>query len=142
SNHRNDANRSLPALATLALLWNVPGITFVSLQKGAGEDEARSTELPIVHLGSDICDFADTASIIDQLDLVICVDTAVAHVAGALGKPCWVLLPAIGCDWRWMRDRSDSPWYPGALRLFRQKQRGDWSDTIAEVETALREFVR
>ncbi|MFM0141718.1 tetratricopeptide repeat protein [Paraburkholderia sp. RL18-085-BIA-A] len=140
--HANDAQRSLTALDALRPLWSIPGISFVSLQKGAGEDEARDTELPIVDLGSDIRDFADTAAIVDQLDLVICVDTAVAHVAGALGKPCWVLLPAIGCDWRWMQDRTDSPWYPGALRLFRQKRRGDWSSVIDEVANALREFVR
>jgi hypothetical protein len=138
--HSNDGNRSLPGLATLTPLWSIPGITFVSLQKGAGEDEARCTELPIVDLGSDIRDFADTAAIVEQLDLVICVDTAVAHVAGALGKPCWVLLPAIGCDWRWMRDRSDSPWYPGALRLFRQKERGDWSGVVDEMVSALAGF--
>lgn len=138
----NDHNRSIPGLEALAPLWSVPGITFVSLQKGQGEDEACSTELPIIHLGSDIQDFADTAAIVDHLDLVICVDTAIAHIAGALGKPCWVLLPAIGCDWRWMRDRSDSPWYPGALRLFRQKQRGDWSAVVDEVANTLREFMR
>ncbi len=139
--HRNDANRSLPGLDTLRPLWSVPGISFVSLQKGAAEEEAATSSLPIVHLGSDIRDFADTAAIVDQLDLVICVDTAVAHVAGALGKPCWVLLPAIGCDWRWLRDRSDSPWYPGAMRLFRQKERGDWSSVIDEVAAALRDCV-
>lgn len=141
-NLRNDANRSLPSLATLAPLWRVPGVSFVSLQKGAGEEEARSSELPIIDAGSDIRDFADTAAIVEQLDLVICVDTSVAHVAGALGKPCWVLLPAIGCDWRWLRDRSDSPWYPGVMRLFRQKRHGDWDSVIDDVAKALGELAR
>src|SRR6185312_11452333 len=101
--HRNDADRSLPGLTTLARLWNVPGMTFVSLQKGQGEDEARQLPAPekIPSLGADIMDFADTAAIVAQLDLVICVDTAIAHIAGALGKPCWVLLPIFNTDWRW-----------------------------------------
>ncbi|MGF6837082.1 hypothetical protein QF001_000949 [Paraburkholderia youngii] len=141
SGHANDGSRSLPGLSTLTRLWGIPGVNFVSLQKSAGEDDARTAGLPLTHLGSDIADFADTAAIVDQLDLVICVDTAVAHVAGALGKPCWVMLPAIGCDWRWMRDRSDSPWYPGALRLFRQKKPGEWSGVVDELVSALSEFV-
>jgi Flp pilus assembly protein TadD len=141
SAHSNDTHRSLPSLNALRPLWRIPGITFVSLQKGAGEEDVGASGLPIAHLGSDIRDFADTAAIIDQLDLVICVDTAIAHVTGALGKPCWVLLPAIGCDWRWLQGRSDSPWYPHVLRLFRQKEQGDWSSVIDEVAIALRNCV-
>ena len=137
--HKNDANRSLPGLSTLAPLWSLPGVTFVSLQKGQGEDEAATppTGQPILHLGSGIQDFADTAAIVAQLDLVICIDTAIAHLAGALGKPCWVLLSAIGTDWRWLRERTDSPWYPGVIRLFRQSKAGDWATTINEVAHAL-----
>jgi tetratricopeptide (TPR) repeat protein len=141
--HKNDANRSLPSLSILAPLWSVPGITFVSLQKGQGEDEAATppTGQPIVHMGSGIQDFADTAAIVAQLDLVICIDTAIAHLAGALGKPCWVLLPAHGTDWRWLQERTDSPWYPGVMRLFRQTKAGDWAATISDATQALGTWV-
>lgn len=77
-------------------------------------------------------DFADTAAIIARLDLVISIDTAVAHLAGAMGKPCWTLLPYVHCDWRWLRDRGDSPWYPG-MKLYRQAQPQDWSQTLDQV---------
>ena len=86
-------------------------------------------------LTEQIHDFADTAALIEQLDLVITVDTSVAHLAGALGKPVWVLLPA-NYDWRWMLDRDDSPWYP-TMRLFKQTSLGDWSTVVAAVRTAL-----
>lgn len=76
-----------------------------------------------------------------QLDLVICIDTAIAHLAGALNKPCWVLLLVIGTDWRWLRERADSPWYPGVMRLFRQTKTGDWAATIGEVAQALETWV-
>ena len=140
--HGNDRNRSLPALAALAPLWDVPGITFVSLQKGQGEDEATTPPpgQPLTHVGTDINDFADSAAIIAQMDLVICVDTAIAHLAGALGKPCWVLLPRVGTDWRWLEDRNDSPWYPQTMRLFRQSDQDDWAPTILAVAEALHRF--
>jgi hypothetical protein len=114
--HPNESNRSLQGLAALAPLWSVPGVKFVSLQKGLGEDEGKNppNEQPLVHLGSEIADFADVAAIVAQLDLVITIDTAVAHLAGALAKPCWVLLPASRTDWRWLHERQDSPWYPGS----------------------------
>ena len=139
--NKNDANRSLPSLAPLAPLWSVPGIAFVSLQKGAGEDEANTppANQPLTHLGSDMADFADCAAILIQLDLLICVDTAVAHLAGALGTPCWMLLPDYDSDWRWFEKRSDSPWYPKVLRLFRQTSDGDWKNVVARVVVALRE---
>jgi FkbM family methyltransferase len=139
--HDNDANRSLPHLSVLAPLWQVPGISFVSLQKGRGEDEARQPPpgQPLLHLGDDIADFADTAAIIAQLDLVITVDSAAAHIAGALGKPVWLLLPGFCTDWRWLLERTDSPWYPGVMRLFRQpREASSWDDTIREMATALR----
>ncbi len=85
-------------------------------------------------------DLADTADLVAELDLVVTVDTAVAHLAGAMGKPCWVLLPARGTDWRWMRARRDSPWYP-SIRLYRQRTPGDWSGVVAEVEADLRRLV-
>jgi tetratricopeptide (TPR) repeat protein len=138
----NDANRSLPGLATLAPLWDIPGVHFVSLQKGQGEDEAAASQPGplLTHVGSDIKDFADSAAIVAQLDLVICVDTAIAHLAGALGTPCWVLLPSVNAAWRWLDERTDSPWYPGTMRLFRQRDLDDWAPTILEVAQALRHF--
>ncbi|MDB5970431.1 MAG: tetratricopeptide repeat-containing protein [Hydrocarboniphaga sp.] len=137
-NHKNDLNRSLPGLAALAPLWSVPGIQFISLQKGQGEDEAAAppASQPLLDLGSQIRDFADTAAIVQQLDLVICVDTAIAHLAGALATPCWLLLP-VNIDWRWQLQRSDSLWYPGALRLFRQSEIGNWSGPLDQVLAAL-----
>lgn len=137
--HANDRYRSLPALASLRPLWDVPGIAWISLQKGQAEDEAAAPPAgqPLVALGSAITDFADLAAVVAQLDLVICVDTAVAHLAGALGKQAWVLLPAFATDWRWQHDRADSPWYPGVLRLFRQRTAGDWDGVVQEVAQAL-----
>lgn len=141
--HKNDANRSIPNLAALAVLWSIPGIVFVSLQKGQGEEEATTPpkDQPIIHLGSDIEDFADTAAIVSQLDMVICIDSSIAHLTGALNKPCWVLLPASRTDWRWLRERTDSPWYPGTMRLFRQAKPGDWETTIGGVAKELRAWV-
>lgn len=143
-NFENDADRSLPSLAELAPLWGVAGVNFISLQKGEGEDEAMHPPagLEIVPLGAQMADFADTAAVIASLDLVICVDTAVAHLAGALGKACWVLLPDYKTDWRWMVGRTDSPWYPGVMRLFRQQTMGDWNPVVAELADALGMLVR
>jgi hypothetical protein len=135
----NDADRSLPSLDVLAPLGAIAGVNFVSLQKGAGEDEAAQPPggMRLIDLGARLEDFADTAAVVTSLDLVICVDTAIAHLAGALGKPCWVLLPAYKTDWRWLTDRTDSPWYPGIMRLFRQSTMGNWADVVAEVASAL-----
>lgn len=135
----NDADRSLPSLAALAPLGEVPGIAFFSLQKGAGEEEAGHADAPfkVTDLAPAIANFADTAACIMNLDLVISVDTAVAHLAGALGKPCWVLLPDYQTDWRWLTERSDTPWYPQVMRLFRQTEAGNWDPVIAEVKAAL-----
>ncbi|ADE10816.1 tetratricopeptide repeat protein [Sideroxydans lithotrophicus] len=140
----NDADRSLPGLDMLVPLAAVPGVRFISLQKGAGEAEALAPPagLPITHIGSQLADFADTAAVVMNLDLVICVDTAIAHLAGALGKPCWVLLPDYKPDWRWMAERSDSPWYPGTMRLFRQPAMGDWKSVIVELVAALEQWQR
>ena len=143
--HKNDANRSLPGLATLAPLWSVHGITFISLQKGQGEDEAMDPpdQQPLLHLGSDLQDFADTAAVVSQLDLVICIDSAIAHLTGALNKPCWVLLPSHHTDWRWLRNRNDSPWYPEVLKLFRMHStQSNWASTINEVTQSLLEWAQ
>jgi len=136
--HHNDANRSIPSLATLAPLWSVPGLRFVSLQKGQGEDEARHPPAaqPLLDLGADVKDFADSAAIVAQLDLVICVDTSIAHLAASLGKPCWVMLPERDVDWRWMHERDDSPWYPQSLRLFRRAPGEDWAVSVERVRQA------
>lgn len=139
----NDADRSLPSLATLAPLAAVAPVRWYSLQVGAGQDEIRSSPagMTIAPLSDDFTDFADTAAALMHLDLVIAVDTAVAHLAGALARPCWVLLPAYKPDWRWLAGRDDSPWYPGVMRLFWQTQMGDWAPTIAALVQALKERV-
>lgn len=140
----NDAARSLCSLNDLASLGQVAGVRFFSLQKGAGEDETAGTvaPFPIVALGAAIADFSDTAAIMINLDLVISVDTAAAHLAGALGRPCWVMLPDWKTDWRWLAGRTDSPWYPGVMRLFRQDASGAWAPVVAELKQALSERVQ
>jgi tetratricopeptide (TPR) repeat protein len=141
STHKNDANRSLP-LAQLAPLFETAGLQCVSLQselRGADRDMLR--DLPnLVHLGDELGDFADTAAIISLLDVVVSVDTAVAHLAGALGKPVLILLPR-AADFRWMRERADTPWYPTA-RLLRQPAFGDWDSVIGRMRDELRPFQR
>jgi ADP-heptose:LPS heptosyltransferase len=97
--------------------------------------------MALFNAGSQLENFADTAAVVMNLDLVICVDTAIAHLTGALGKPCWVVLPAYKTDWRWLSERTDSPWYPEVMRLFRQAEMGDWTPVILEVAQALGDFV-
>ena len=124
-----DQRRSLSA-GDLAPLLEVAEVEFVGLQLDSpADDRIRS-------LAGFLSDFADTAALIDQLDLVISVDTAVAHLAAAMGKPVWLLSRHDGC-WRWLTGREDSPWYP-SLRLFRQTRRGDWGSVVARVAAALR----
>ncbi len=139
----NDRNRSLPNLETLKGLWDVPGVEFVSLQKGEGEEQGVRPPAgqPLTNVSPQLSDLGATAAVIQGLDLVITVDTAVAHLAGALGKPCFVMLPQIGLDWRWLTGRSDSPWYP-TLTLFRQTTSADWSPVVAQMARALRELVQ
>jgi ADP-heptose:LPS heptosyltransferase len=83
-----------------------------------------------------VADFADSASIVAQLDLVICVDTSIAHLAASLGKPCWVMLPESDIDWRWLHERGDSPWYPHTLRLFHRAAGENWSASVERVRQA------
>ncbi|GAX60010.1 hypothetical protein SCALIN_C05_0095 [Candidatus Scalindua japonica] len=118
-------------------LLNIQGTAFYSLQKGpaSGETENTPPGIKIINLNNQLRDFADTAAIIDNLDLVISVDTAVAHLAGALGKPVWNLLH-FAPDWRWLLNRNDSPWYP-EMRLFRQNILNDWTYLFKEVKNAL-----
>jgi cytochrome P450 len=112
------------------------------LQKGepAVQAAAPPPGLSLHDWTNELTDFADTAALIEALDLVITVDTAVAHVAGALGKPVWILSRFDAC-WRWLTERDDSPWYPSA-RLWRQPEPGDWSGVVAKVAAALRDLVR
>lgn len=132
-------SRSLPGLASLAPLWAVAGIDFFSLQKGEAEEQAANppADQPLLDLGPRTGNFAETARLLEQLDLLICVDTAIAHLAGSLGRPCWVMLRSQP-DWRWLAGRDDSPWYPGCLRLLRQEQPGDWTPLVLKVQEALR----
>ena len=136
--HRNDRNRSIH-LRQLLPLFGVPGVRFFSLQKGkASEQIAAAGGVELMDWTAELNDFAETAALIASLDLVIAVDTAVAHLAGAMGKPVWILLPNVP-DWRWMLERQDSPWYPTA-RLFRQSRRGDWESVIGRVGEALKKL--
>jgi hypothetical protein len=139
SAHQTDQRRSLHVSALLPLL-RIPGITFVSLQKGE-TTQPQIGELPEdlrpFDCMNEVSTFDDTAAIIAHLDLVITVDTSVAHLAAAMGKPVWILSRFDGC-WRWLKDRDDSPWYP-TVRLFRQTRPGDWNEVIERVALALSE---
>jgi tetratricopeptide (TPR) repeat protein len=139
--HVNDRHRTI-AFARLDPLLATPGLQFIGVQRDLrlGEAELLSGDRRILHLGGELTDFADTAAVITLSDLVISVDTALAHLAGALGKPVWILLP-FAPDWRWMLDREDSPWYPTA-RLFRQPAIGEWDGPIARVQRELAQLVR
>lgn len=134
--HNNDHSRSV-GLHQLGALAAVPGVVFVSLQKG--EAAARVADwpgpAPLVDLGPLLGDFEDTAAVIAQLDLVVAVDTAIVHLAGAMGVPAWVMLP-YAADWRWLRARADSPWYPG-MRLFRPPATRRWDAVTSDVAAAL-----
>jgi Flp pilus assembly protein TadD len=134
--HKNDRRRSLK-LASLAPLAEVPGVRFISLQKCAAAAEARTAPegMELIDVGDQLEDFADTAALLANLDLVITVDTAVAHLSGAMGKPVWTLVP-FAPDFRWLLNRSDSPWYP-TMRLFRQLRPGDWDSVIQKLAIEL-----
>jgi glycosyltransferase involved in cell wall biosynthesis len=135
-----DRERSI-ALSALRPLLDVEGVCFFSLQKGEREAELAATDCAahVVDLAPLLGDMADTAAAIGCLDLVISVDTSVAHLAGALAKPVWMLLP-FAPDWRWLLDRTDSPWYP-TMRLYRQAALGEWNPVIGAVAEALRDIV-
>ncbi len=139
--HPNDRRRSLP-LARLAALAGAGAAAFVSLQKPmpAGDREALQLFPGMIDLADELTDFGETAALMESLDLVITVDTSMGHLAGALGRPVWIMIPK-AADWRWMLDRTDSPWYPSA-RLFRQKAPGAWDDVIAEVRGVLADYLK
>jgi Flp pilus assembly protein TadD len=128
-------HRRSTGLATLAPLAAVPGVQFVSLQKGQPGEAARAAGFDVLDVMDAVRDFADTAAIVANLDLVISVDTSVVHLAGAMGKPVFLLDRYDNC-WRWLSGREDSPWYP-TLRIFRQQRSGEWAPVIARVATAL-----
>jgi tetratricopeptide (TPR) repeat protein len=140
--HPGDRQRSIP-LRSFAPLAQVPGVQLFSLQVGPGTEQLRDrgNVFPVIDLGGrfDPASFQDAAAVATLLDLVISVDSAIVHLAGALGVPVWVLLP-YAPDWRWLLEREDSPWYP-TLRLFRQKEPGTWDDVFGRVASALKEFV-
>jgi tetratricopeptide (TPR) repeat protein len=135
----NDRNRSMK-LARLRPLIDGAGASFVSLQKGPSVAEIAENgwQGRILDLGSQLEDFADTAAVIAGLDLIVTVDTAVAHLAGSLSRPAWILIPFVP-DWRWLLDRCDSPWYPTA-RLLRQTRHGDWTGPVADMLATLRRY--
>jgi len=136
----HDRQRSV-ALAHFGQLVRLDGVQLISLQKGPGASQMSTLAepFPLKDLSGRLTDFLDTAAVMKSLELVITVDTAVAHLAGALGAAVWVALP-FAPDWRWLLERPDSPWYP-TMRLFRQDTPGDWSGVFARIETALREHL-
>ena len=138
--HVRDSSRSC-GLEPFLRLAEIPGVELVGLQKGSAARAALEIpgHVPLVNFGEDLRDFSDTAGLVSVLDLVISVDTAVVHLAGAMGKPVWVLLPQVA-DWRWLLGREDSPWYP-TLRLFRQGRQEEWAAVFSRVEAELRRVV-
>ena len=137
--HKNDRNRSMALAEILPLVCD--WAEWVSLQKDLNESDAAllASREDIRDVGGALKDFADTAALVDLMDVVVTVDTSVAHLAGAMGRPVWILLPW-NPDWRWLLDRDDSPWYSTA-RLFRQDDKRAWDDVIVRVREALRHFI-
>jgi tetratricopeptide (TPR) repeat protein len=128
------------ALRDMASIWSLPGVTVYSLQVGAGRDEISAGDrVPVIDLGDIDRDgaFMDTAAIMEALDLVVTIDTSIAHLAGGLARPVWMVVP-YWADWRWMIDRTDSPWYP-TMRIFRQAQPGEWQPVFTDLASALHE---
>ena len=138
--YRSDEQRSMPLLALMPLA-GVPGITWFSLQMGTACGQMRTVgeRFPLIDASSTSRDLEETAALVATLDLVITVDTAMAHLAGAMGVPLWVVLPHLA-DWRWMEERADSPWYPGA-RLFRQPAPGDWASAVERMRGELERWI-
>jgi tetratricopeptide (TPR) repeat protein len=133
--HLNDRNRSMPLSSLLPLMTD--DFEWISLQKVIREEDAEAlASSPLRHFGDELVDFSDTAALLQTVDYVLSVDTSVAHLAGALGRPLWVLLPHTP-DFRWLLDREDSPWYPQA-KLFRQSKAGDWDGVVEQLGAALR----
>jgi hypothetical protein len=136
--HNNDRNRSA-LLQDFLPLANVPGIALLALQKGpkTGQAGAYYGRAPLINIGAEIDDYDDTMAILDNLDLLVTVDTSVAHLAGAMGRPVWIMLPRAP-DWRWLLERTDTPWYP-SMRLFRQGTARRWDDVMRTIAAELAE---
>lgn len=132
--HGNDRRRSVPP-RTAFPLPEIPGVTYINLHHGP-----TAMGLGLTDLTAQLTDYAETAALLANLDLIVTVDTSIAHLAGAMGRPAWVLLPAAP-DWRWLLARTDSPWY-ASLRLLRQQRAGDWAPVLAQVTHELPEFLR
>lgn len=136
--HRSDRQRSA-ALTQFAPLAQVPGVQLFSLQKGAGTEQLAGCPFAVTDLGRWLDNaggaFLDTAAVMRNLDLVICVDTALGHLAGGLGVPVWLALP-FAPDWRWLCGRTDTPWYP-TMRLFRQTHNGEWQSVFSDMAAEL-----
>lgn len=132
--HKNDRNRSIP-FAIFSKLLMIPTVTWINLQVGSHIKDISETFLHVLDFTEKMTDFFETAGLIANLDLVITVDTSIAHLAGAMGKKTWLLLP-FSPDWRWQLDRTDSPWYP-TMQLFRQQKIGDWSEVLTQVKAEL-----
>jgi ADP-heptose:LPS heptosyltransferase len=135
--HKNDRYRSMSAEALVTLARALPRVDAVYFGLGTTPLPEEARRWGLLPLGPQR-DFAELAALVENLDLVITVDSAFAHLAGALARPVWVLLP-LNSDWRWLRDRSDSPWYP-SMRLFRQRRLGDWSQVIEHVAREAHDF--
>jgi hypothetical protein len=140
SNRQMYRQKSIPLALLMPRLLDLINLDLIELHCLQVGPDARQLD-PWRHhprltdWSAQLTDFADTAHVVRQLDLVITVDTAVAHLAGALNRPCWLLLPR-NADFRWLRDRADSPWYPGCMRLFRQQTPGDWSSVVQQLKDA------
>jgi hypothetical protein len=136
--HKGDRLRSVP-LTRFAPLAAVPGVTLISIQNGPGTEQladGSAASMGVIDVGSRFApDMADAAALMMSLDLVVSVDTAVVHLAGAIGRPVWVAIP-FAPDWRWQRQREDTMWYP-SMRLFRQTTRGDWDAVFGRMAVAL-----
>jgi hypothetical protein len=126
-------------LTNLAPLAHISGARFISLQKG-NVASSPPMGMELIDWTTELKDFADTAALIANLDLIITVDTAVAHLAGTMGKPVWTMLPFVP-DWRWLLEREESPWYP-SMRLFRQKSLGDWESVVTRIADALSFWIK
>jgi len=136
--HLDDRRRSIP-FAIFESLFSICTVNWVSLQVGLRAEELETTSYPVMNFSRELVDFMATAKLIEALDLVITVDSAVAHLAGTLGKRTWVLL-SFDADWRWQLEREDSPWYP-SVRLFRQRTLNDWPEVLERVKMALQELL-
>lgn len=136
----NDLSRVI-SIESFFKIFNLQNTQFYSVQKGDGEEEFEKIpkEYDVINLGDTFNDFGDTAAAIENMDLVICNDTSVAHLAGAMGKPCWILLPYVQ-NWRWHTDITYSPWYK-SVKLFKQKELGNWDEVFDEVKTELEKII-